>query len=190
MSLNVLDRLEEHLDHQPEPDRSEPWSITGLKEAAWAARKAKAAHDSIATITAWEEEEIARVRAAADVERAREQSTLDFFTGALAQYLAKEIEAGRSTKTLNLPSGRVSIRARQPSLAIDDAPALEWARSHAPQVVKVRESLDRAAFKKAVTLADGGAVITSDGEVLEFARWEPQSDSASFTPASEPDRDA
>lgn len=185
MSLNVLDRLEQHLDHTPEPDRSEPWSITGLKEAAWAARKAKAAHDSIAAISAWEEEEIARVRAAADVERQREQSTLDFFTGALAQYLAREIEAGRSTKTLTLPAGKVSIRARQPSLAIDDAPALEWARANAPQVVRVKESLDRSAFKKAVQLADGGTVVTEDGEVLEFARWEPQADSASFTPASE-----
>ena len=186
----VLETLEQHLDIDSleyVEHRDEPWSIGGMSEAAWAARKAKHAHDAIKTIDEWEEQEIARVRAAADIERAREQSTLEFFTGALATYLSREIEAGRKTKTLTLPHGKISIRARQPLVDLTDfGTALAWARENHPEAVRVRESLDKATFKKRVTLADGGTVVDPEtGEVLEFARWEPQTDSASFTPLEE-----
>ena len=186
----TLERLEQHLDtdnleHIQHQD--EPWQISGMKEAAWAARKAKHAHDAIRTIDEWEEQEIARVRAAANIERAREQSTLEFFTGALAQYLSQLIESGeRSVKTLNLPSGKISIRARQPALALDDDAALAWAKANAPTVVRVKESLDKTGFKKRIELVDGGTVVDPEtGEVLDFCRWEPQTDSASFTPLEE-----
>jgi phage host-nuclease inhibitor protein Gam len=186
MTVAVFDRLTDHMLAADAPLDREVWSIRDLDAAAWAARKLAAAHAEVAGIDAWLEREIARATAAADTERRRHQSEIEFFEGHLGRYLAGLVADGRKTKTLNLPAGSVSLRARQPLVEVDEPAALAWARVEAPDVVKVRESIDKAALKKRLEFAQGGyAVDTESGEVLPFVTWQPQTESITFTPAGE-----
>jgi phage host-nuclease inhibitor protein Gam len=88
---------------------------------------------------------------------------------------------------LNLPTGIVSIRARQPKLIIDnETRALAWASENHPDAIRVKQSIDLTAFKKRLEFIEGGHVIdTATGELLEFLIAEPQADTVNFKPAEE-----
>ena len=178
----TLERLEEAL--APDTPRDDAWKVDGLETASWAARKAASAASEIRAIDAWEAAEIDRVRAAAATERKRHQNDLEFFEGALGQYLAQLVREGRKTKTLDLPAGRVTLRALPPQLTLDEDRALAWARQTG-QFVRTKESFDKSAFRKRAELVEGGMVVTPDGEVADWATWSEQPQAARFTPTEE-----
>ena len=185
---DVTERLEGALRPLGAPDNheaegSEGWSITGLETAAWASRKAAAAHREIARWNTWAESEKARIDAIVAAETKRAQDDAAFFEHHLAVFLKGEIEAGRKAKSLTLPGGTISLRARQPKVTTVDDELLAWAKSTGrAELVRttVKESLDKKALAKAATLAEDGVVVI-DGEVVPGASWEAQEDSASFT---------
>jgi len=165
------------------PDQpTEGWSITGLETAAWASRKAAAAHREIARWKAWAEGEKARIDAIVAAEAKRAEDDASFFEHHLAAYLRAEIEAGRKTKSMELPGGTIKLTARQPRLDVDADAFLAWAVTSRPEFVRVKQEVDKTALKRAATLADDGVVVV-DGEIVPGATWEPQDDSASFTAA-------
>lgn len=165
-------------------EEARPWEIGDMDAAAWASRKAAAAAHAIVDINAWESREIARIKEAAQSERVRVERDLGFFTGHLGSFLSKLVNGGRKQKSLDLPGGRISIRAKQPKVEIIDEDAIAWAEANEPQVVRVKKELDRVPFKKMLDLLPGGvAVDRGTGEVLPFVRWEAQGDSVSFDPS-------
>ena len=168
--------------HEPR----EGWRVTGMETASWASRKAAEKARERDQINAWRETEVRRINEAADAEVKRIESDLEFFTHALGVYLQTLVAEGRKTKTLDLPHGKVSMRARPVSFDLDETKALDWARTTHPELLRVKESLDKSAWKKAIALGDEGAVVDADtGEVLEFARWHDAGESITFTPAGE-----
>lgn len=186
----VTERLDGMLDMQYEHDQetsSEGWSIRTKDDAAWASRKAAKAATEITEISNWEAREIEKVRRAAETERARHQKTLEFFEGHLATFLLQEIREGRKTKSLELPGGRIQLRARQPKLEIlDEEKALEQLRG--TDHVQVKESVKKSTLKKALERTEDGKLVFKDtGEVIDWASFEEQPDSITFTPADEPE---
>jgi phage host-nuclease inhibitor protein Gam len=163
------------------------WMIDSMEVASWAGRKIAHARNEIASIDAWEKKEIESIKAAAETERKRHENEIAFFEGHLGAYLHHLIQEGRKTKTLNLPTGTVSIRARQPKLIIrSDETALAWAASNHPDAVRVKQSLDMTAFKRRLEFVEGGRVIdAATGELLQFVIAEPQADTVNFKPAEE-----
>src|SRR5690606_20923446 len=96
-----------------------------------------------------------------------------------------EVEAGRKTKSLTLPGGTIKLTARQPRVDVDDDAFLAWAKEAGrADLVRVKESVDKAALKKAAQLAEDGLVVI-DGEIVPGASWEPQGESVSFAVAEE-----
>jgi phage host-nuclease inhibitor protein Gam len=184
MSESVRKLQEAQLERHEAP---EGWEINNMELAAWAGRRIMHAKAEIDAINKWAEDEIARVKEAAETERKRHQNDVDFFEGHLGAYLHHLIQEGRKTKSLNLPSGTVSIRARQPKLVIDNEErALAWAAENHPDAVRVKQSLDVTTFKKRLEFIEGGRVIdTATGELLEFLIAEPQADTVNFKPAQE-----
>ena len=178
---DTLDHLEAQLRPDDVPDQpTEGWSITGLETAAWASRKAAAAHREIQRWKTWAEGEKARIDAivAAGTQRCEEDAA--FFEGHLAVYLQAEIAAGRKTKSMALPGGTIKLTARQPKVDLDDDAFLAWAKETGrAELVRVKESIDKSALKKAAELAEDGVVVI-DGEIVPGASWEAQSDSVSF----------
>lgn len=183
---DVLDRLEAQLRPTDAPDQpTEGWSITGLETAAWASRKAAAAHRKIAEVKAWGEAEKARIDAIVTAEVKRHEDDAAFFEHHLGVFLQAEIAAGRKTKSLTLPGGTIKLTARQPRVDVEEDAFLAWAKeSGRADLVRVKESVDKAALKKAAELAEDGVVVI-DGEIVPGAKWEAQEDSATFTVSEE-----
>lgn len=183
----VTERLDAAIEEGVEPRNRDAWSIETMDQAAWASRKLRAAHAELAEIGAWEAREFERVRAAADRERQRIQGSAGFLENALAVYLNGLIQAGRKTKTLDLPGGRVSIRARADKLEIDDEPAaIEWLKEHNHyEAVRVKEQIDKRGVLELLTRDGSTTVMADTGEVIPWARLEPQADSVTFKPAAD-----
>ena len=186
---DLVERLEGALrppDAPQGPDAvgSEGWSITGLETAAWASRKAAAARRKALEVQEWLDREVARLRDVALTEMVRFEEDAAFFEHHLAAYLAAEIKAGRKTKSLDLPGGTIKLTARQPRVDVEPEAFLAWAVEHRPDLVRLKQEVDRAGLKRAATLAEDGVVVL-DGEVVPGASWEAQEDSASFVVAPE-----
>jgi hypothetical protein len=184
--ISIADRLDEALINHDAPER-EGWTVDSQDSAAWASRKLAKAHAAVEAVSAWEAREIERIRAVAEAERRRYQGEIEFFEGHLGTYLLKLVAEGRKTKSLDLPGGRIQLRARQPKLEIlDEERAIAWlkAAEHG-ELVRVKESVDKAALKKALAAEDGVLFIAETGEPVEWASLEEQGDSVSFTPATE-----
>jgi phage host-nuclease inhibitor protein Gam len=182
---DVLDRLEASLRPDDAPDQpTEGWSITGLEAAAWASRKAAEARRKQAEVKAWAEGEKARIDAIVAAEVMRYDREADFFEQHLVVYLRSEIEAGRKTKSLELPGGTIKLTARQPKLDVDADAFLAWAVTSRPEFVRVKQEVDKTALKRAAVLAEDGVVVV-DGEIVPGATWEAQSDNATFSVTEE-----
>jgi phage host-nuclease inhibitor protein Gam len=161
-----------------------PWEIEDMDSAAWASRKAAAAARAKTDVLAWKAREIARIEETAQSEISRIERDLGFFTGHLGSFLSRLVNAGRKQKSLDLPGGRVAIRAKQPKVEILDEDAIAWAEANDIPVVRVKKEVDRVALKKRLDLLEGGVVFDREtGEMLPFIRWEPQGESVSFDPA-------
>jgi len=142
------------------PDtHDETWRIVDDDGAAWASRKLQAAHREVAKVDAWAEREKARIDRVAEEEKRSHERDIDFFQTHLALWLRDLIADGRTKKSLSLPGGKIQLRARQPKLNIENEQhLLDYLRGHHPDLVKVRESVNLSALKKAVAL-DGQTVV-------------------------------
>jgi len=149
----VLDRLNERLDltYDVPDSHDETWRIVDDDGAAWASRKLQAAHREVAKVDAWAEREKARIDRVAAEERRSHERDIDFFQTHLALWLRDLIADGRTKKSLSLPGGKIALRARQPKLNIENEEhLLDFLRGHHPDLVKVKESVNLSALKKAV----------------------------------------
>ena len=183
----VTERLEAHVEEDVEPRNRDTWTIETMDQATWASRKLRNAYAEIDEINAWEARETARIRAAADTERNRIQQSAGFFESTLAVYLNRLINEGRKTKSLDLPGGRISISARADKLEIDnEAAALRWLKERElTSAIRTKESIDKRGLLELIQ-RDGTTVLIPDtGEVVDWARLEPQADSVSFKPAAD-----
>jgi len=181
--------LTEHLEAQLRPDDApdqptEGWSITGLETAAWASRKAAAARRKQADIRAWATAEKARIDAIVAAETKRFEEWAAFFEAHLADFLKREIAAGRKTKSLELPGGTIKLTARPARLDVEATAFLAWAEVHRPDLVRVKSEPDKALLRKRAELAEDGVVVI-DGEIVPGATWEAQDDNATFAVAED-----
>ncbi len=69
-------------------------------------------------------------------------------------------------KTISLPCGTLKSRVQQPVWEFDDEIFTCWAEDHAPSLLRVRSSIDKAAAKQEIVVLDDGRYITGTGEVV------------------------
>lgn len=144
--------LSEHLEsvyEMPETEAHERFRIESTDQANWALRKLKKIRDKQAENDRLASDEIGRIqRWLSDVNSQLEREA-GFFESLLVEYHRALLSADPEAKTVKLPMG--TLRARQikpqPEL-VDEEAALEWAKAHAPGLVKVKESLAWAEMKK------------------------------------------
>jgi len=186
MASPLVERLEERLlDTYEQPAEREGFTVETQDQAAWASRRAAAAHRKMDEISAWEAREVERIRAAAAAERKQYERDAEYFAGLLAQYVMRLQAEGSKKKSVKLPGGTIALRSRQPKLEIhDEAAAIEMLRG--TSFVKVEEKLAKGDLKKQLERTDDGQwVLKSTGEVVEWAALVEQEDSINFTPAEE-----
>jgi len=88
-----------------------------------------------------------------------------------AEALAFSNENG--VKSLLTPFGAVTIAAKEPSIAFDDAALLAWVQENHPTevetIVRVRPSFEKVLRDRFVIVKGDTVVDTQTGEVVEFA---------------------
>jgi phage host-nuclease inhibitor protein Gam len=93
---------------------------------------------------------------------------------------------GRTKKSMELPGGTVKIRKRQPAIQFEDREAvIEFLRHANPDLIRTKEDVNLAEFRKHIDVHGSTVVLADTGEVLENVLVEEQDDSLSFTPAEE-----
>lgn len=185
--LDTIKRLNEQLipenalpDDNATEEQKQEFIIDTTDKANWASLRLKEQAEQIEAIEAWRERRIARINEIADKEINRIEPRMNFLTWKLREYLHTLFNAGRKTKTLDLEGGTFRLTKRQPIITYDDN-ILEWAQENAQQFIKNKPTLDRTAFRKSLQLAEGGALVTEDGEIVP-GTWEHQPDAATFKP--------
>jgi phage host-nuclease inhibitor protein Gam len=184
--MSIKDTLNERLEAENTTDTNDPWQINDLDTAAWASRKLATLHKEAKEIQEWKQRETQRIENAAHPEETRLNKQIQFFESHLSDYLRRLIEDGRRTKSLQLPGGKVSIRARQPKLSIPYQDQLEqWAKRNAPEIINTIEEINMSRLKARLEYANEGIVIDkTTGEILPIT-WYIDSDKATFTPENE-----
>lgn len=139
---------------KPENDDQANWCLEKISEAKAEIMDARAFYEAKKRqLDQWLENTIAPYN------RDREH-----FESLLAGY-AEEALDGKKKRTISLPGGKFGFRKVPAKIDRDDAALLEFAESSAPEYVKVKKSVDWAALKKTCK-ADGGHMVTADGEIV------------------------
>lgn len=133
-------------------DKGAEWCLKKIREAKQEAQK-------------WAEHYKAQMEKA----QKEAESTVAYFEGLLFEYFSTVPHKQTKTQqSYTLPSGKLIVKKQQPKFETDDAVLVPWLKHNAMNdFVKVKESADWAALKKAVTVTDDGAsVVDENGEIV------------------------
>lgn len=84
-----------------------------------------------------------------------------FFEEALASYHRALLDDDPKRKSVSLPAGTLKARKHPDTWTVDAGPFLEWAREHAPELVRVKEEPNKADLKKwAIVAVDDDPLVT------------------------------
>jgi uncharacterized protein (DUF3084 family) len=161
------DDLLEFLDEEFKPAEQEGWKIKSDDEANWALRKIKQNRDQLTAKKELVAREKERLDRWLESETESLERSINFFETALFGYYKDAVAKGLlgNKKSLKLPYGTLQMRKKQAKLERDDNKLIEIARPLG--LIKVKESLDWAEFKKRLII-DGYKVIDKEsGEVLD-----------------------
>lgn len=171
---------------------AESWQVDDLASAEWAMRKVAKATKEIADIDAAAQQWHQEIDDWRDKVAKRPNQTIEFFSEHLARYARKAREADEDNKTLVLPSGEVRTRSSKEKIIVADKTAvLEWARTAAPEAIKITESLLVSELAHHVAIrhaegADGQPILVerSSGEIVAGLSLAPASLSVTVVPTS------
>jgi hypothetical protein len=110
------------------------------------------------------EREIARVREWQAAEDKPLAARVDYLEGLLARFALAERAAGRG-KTLSTPYARVATYPAGGGWLVTEE-AVGWARQNRPELVQVVESLQVAAAKHTLRVADGKVIDPRSGDLV------------------------
>lgn len=155
----------------------ESFCITDDKKADWAIEKvfeAEAERDRLIELANEKIKELTERKTKIAEACAAETSYLKYL---LRMYFeGVETTTTKTQETYKLLSGKLVLKRQQPEFVRDDKVMVEWAKSSAPNYIKVIESVNWADLKKS-TLVDGNTVIyTETGEVVPGVVAKPRDD--------------
>ena len=158
----------------------ERFTVKDASSAEWVMEKIAEKQAEIAEMTRQRDKMLARYNEwyAAGTEALN--GDIAYFEKLLADWAREELAEGKA-KSISLPSGRVGFRAAAPKVTFAGAPVdktsaafVTLTKQVAPEYVETKESVKWADFKKTLTLAENGAVVTESGEILPDMKWEAQ----------------
>ena len=145
----------------------EAFAINDLQGATWAFRKLRAIEDKKNEFTSIATEEKNRI----DEWLSKESKSLDddkaYFEGLLSAYYIEERAKDKKFK-LSTPYGKVTSRKTEKYIYEDEQAIMDYCNMNEIDVIRVKEELDKAAFKK---ICKGG-VNQETGEVVPGVRVE------------------
>lgn len=173
---NELAEPVEDLLDQPETPEGWPGYIANDELAAWAMRKARERQKRIDDVKAVHAAELQALNEYLETETAKHKRDLEFFTHHLTAYGLAQREEGR--KSVVLPAGKVTTRATTPKVNITDEDGfIEWAKQWNPDLVKVKETVNRVGLNKLIV---DDKAVDSSGEIIPGVEVSPGQINASI----------
>lgn len=168
--------LQSFLDEQ-EKVAQEAFEVTNNSSANWALRKIKQQQNQQKENNSLAETEIEKINSWADSENEKAQRSIDYFQGLLAYYALKQRESDPKFKKLELPNGKIKFTKQQPKFNYDDDVLINYLKkSERTDLIKIKESPDRATVKKTFTLQGEKLVDAETGEFVEGVSIEHRED--------------
>ncbi|ALX50438.1 host-nuclease inhibitor Gam family protein [Lentibacillus amyloliquefaciens] len=159
--------LNEFLDNQ-EQTNQEGFEITDDQKANWALRKIGQYKDRQSEVNATAEAETEKIEAWANQENDKAQQSIDYFQGLLAKYAMKQRAENPKFKSMKLPNGAIRFRKQQPKFHYSDDQLIDYLKkSERDDLIKVKESPDKSAVKKAFTVNEDKLINTETGEAVD-----------------------
>lgn len=127
----------------PLPRSAEAFTVKDERTANWVIKKILEHRAYRKRVSEW-----------AETEQARAQRTEDFllnrFGAELREWLQQALVQRRSRqKSINLPAGRLGLRRKEQRLVVKDQKALvDWAKAHAPHLVRTLETVSKQALNE------------------------------------------
>ena len=158
-------------------EEKERFTVKDAFGAEWAMEKIAEKQAEIAEMARQRDKMIARYNEwyAAGTEALN--GDIAYFEKLLADWAREELAEGKA-KSISLPSGRIGFRAAPATVTFVGTPVdktnadfIAMVKKSAPEYVETKESVKWGDLKKTLTFADGGKVISADGEVLAEMAW-------------------
>ena len=131
--------------HDPDVKRFE---VKDLDTANWAVGKMLKAHQRIAVRAAQGAEYKARIDAWLEQANKEDLATCEFFEGELRPFVQSEL-VGSKKKSVKLLYGTAGFRTPPDHVEVEDEEAaLDYCRKFAPELIRVKESVDKAEIRK------------------------------------------
>jgi len=162
-----LSSLNEFLEEQEQTEK-ETFKVNDDSTANWTLRKIKQFQDEQKENNKLASLEIEKIEVWNKAENDKAQQSIDYFQGLLAYYALGKREADPKFKKLELPNGKIKFTKQQPKFNYDDDVLINYLKkSERTDLIKVKETPDRATVKKIFTLQGEKLVDAETGEFVE-----------------------
>ena len=161
-----MDMLLEH-DLQEAQERKEEFRVTDFQSATWALRMLRAVNGKIEEINDTAVKQISSINEWVEKEVKSLNSDKAYFEGLLSAYYIEERAKDKKFK-LSTPYGKVTARKTEKYIYEDEEAIKDYCCMNELDVIRVKEELDKTAFKK---LCKGG-VNQATGEIVPGVRVE------------------
>ena len=155
----------------------ERFTVKDASSAEWVMEKIAEKQAEIAEMTRQRDKMLARYNEWYATGTEALNGDIAYFEKLLADWAREELAEGKA-KSISLPSGRIGFRAAPAAVTFVGTPVdktnaafVAMVKKSAPEYVETKESVKWADFKKTLTLAEEGKVISADGEVLTEMAW-------------------
>lgn len=171
--MNVLEKYEiEELDSSGVLEQ-EKWAIDSLESADWAFRKIAALKQANNEIKSFADKERERIAIWEEKETKSNADSIEFFEIKLGEYL-RELRKSDPKVKIKTPHGTVSTRKQPDSWEYKDDAVEALESLGLNDFINVKKTVDKAKFKKTVSVTSEGKVISPDGEIIESVKVVPQ----------------
>lgn len=144
---------------------TEAFVVDSIDKAEWALKKIAEHKAACQRISDFAAAEIDKIKAWAQEQAQSHEDDVKYFETLLQPFAAEELK-GKKTKTVKLPSGKMSFK-KTTTYERDENVLLQFVKdSGMVDYVKTKESVDWAGFKKCCSVTSDGKLITEDGELV------------------------
>lgn len=159
--------FQEFLDGREQTEKG-TFKITNEEQANWALRKISQLKKQIEQNNEFAEMEISKVEAWRQSENKKQQDSIDYFTGLLAEFALQKKKEDPSLKTKKLPYGKLQFRNQPSKWNVDKAKVVKYLEETGMNdFIRVKKEPKVADIKKAFNVQNGKVINPETGEIIE-----------------------
>ncbi|MFU0785777.1 MAG: Bacteriophage Mu Gam like protein [Enterococcus gilvus] len=173
-----MNALEKYEIEELEQTSVEGWTIDDIGGADWALRKISALQSQNDEIKKFADLERERIVSWETKETESNNDRISFFEMKLSEYLNK-LRKDDPKARIKTPHGTVGTRKAPDKWEYSSDAVKELKKLGMTDFVRVKEEVDKAEFKKVVSVLKDGRIVNADGEIIEAVKVVPQGEKLS-----------